>query len=191
MKLALILLAAGDSRRFDGNKLLHLIHGKMMYEHIVDELEPLSKLFQKRIMVTQYPAIINDMSQRGYHVVENAQSCLGISHSIQLALEAAGDQMDAYCFVVCDQPYLKGGTVEGLIKGWKDSKKGIGCPCYKGELGNPVIFSSCYVKELMKLTGDTGGKRVVKSHLQDVCLFELDHGGELVDIDERHHGDLY
>ena len=32
MKLTLILLAAGNSRRFDGNKLLNPFHGKPMYQ---------------------------------------------------------------------------------------------------------------------------------------------------------------
>ncbi len=41
MKLTLILLAAGDSRRFDGNKLLTPFHGKAMYQYIVEEVAKL------------------------------------------------------------------------------------------------------------------------------------------------------
>ena len=55
-------------------------------------------------------------------MVENVQSSLGISHSIHLALEAASPQKAeeaAYCFAVCDQPYLKADTIEDLIEGWK------------------------------------------------------------------------
>ena len=91
MKLTLILLAAGNSRRFDGNKLLTPFHGKPMYQYIVEEVEKLPDgLFDDKIIVTQYPEIMEDLEKRGYVVVENVQSRLGISHSIQLALEAAG-----------------------------------------------------------------------------------------------------
>jgi molybdenum cofactor cytidylyltransferase len=93
MKLTLILLAAGDSRRFDGNKLLTPFHGKAMYQYIVEEVAKLpDDLFDKKIVVTQYREIMEDLGKRGYLVVENVQSSLGISHSIHLALEAASPQ---------------------------------------------------------------------------------------------------
>lgn len=144
MKLTLILLAAGNSRRFDGNKLLTPFHGKPMYQYIVEEVEKLPDgLFDDKIVVTQYPEIMEDLGKRGYMVVENVQSSLGISHSIHLALEAAASpdgEEASYCFAVCDQPYLKAATIEGLIEGWKNSKRGIGCLCNMGEFGNPAIF---------------------------------------------------
>ena len=38
MKIALIMLAAGNSRRFGSNKLLYEIDGKPMYRHILEKL---------------------------------------------------------------------------------------------------------------------------------------------------------
>ena len=53
MKLTLILLAAGNSRRFDGNNLLTPFHGKPMYQYIVEEVEKLPDgLFDDKIVVT-------------------------------------------------------------------------------------------------------------------------------------------
>ncbi len=175
MKLTLILLAAGNSRRFDGNKLLTPFHGKPMYQYIVEEVEKLPDgLFDDKIVVTQYPEIMEDLEKRGYVVVENVQSSLGISHSIHLALEAAASpdgEEASYCFAVCDQPYLKAATIEGLIEGWRNSKRGIGCLCNMGEF--------------LALEGDVGGKRVLRMHIDDLYLHEVDDGLELVDIDVR------
>ena len=39
MNISLVLLAAGNSQRFEGNKLLSLIDGKPMYLYIADEIE--------------------------------------------------------------------------------------------------------------------------------------------------------
>ena len=39
MKLGLIMLAAGNSRRFGSNKLLYGIDGMPMYRHILLELK--------------------------------------------------------------------------------------------------------------------------------------------------------
>ena len=44
MKISLILLAAGDSRRFGSNKLLYELHGKPMYRYSVDEVAKLDTM---------------------------------------------------------------------------------------------------------------------------------------------------
>ncbi|WP_024291363.1 nucleotidyltransferase family protein [Lacrimispora indolis] len=186
MKLALILLAAGDSRRFNGNKLLHEFNGKPMYQYILEEVEMLpDDLFDRKVVVTQYQEIMDCMKDHGYEVVVNMESSLGISHSIHLALKALEEEETDYFFAVCDQPYLKAATIGGLVKGWRDSGKGIGCLCNMGALGNPAIFSRNYLKELLSLEGDVGGKRIIRKHIEDLYLHEVPDGLELVDIDVR------
>lgn len=47
MKIALIMLAAGNSRRFGSNKLLYEIDGKPMYRHILEKLMVVAELLEK------------------------------------------------------------------------------------------------------------------------------------------------
>lgn len=186
MELYLILLAAGDSRRFQGNKLLYPLAGKPMYRYVADEFEGLpGEVFSKKIVVTQYKEIGRDLKGMGYQVIENLHSEWGISYSIRLALESLAGTHGACCFAVCDQPHLKGRSVEELADRWRESGKGIGALCFRGEPGNPVIFSEKYREELLELAGDTGGKRVLKKHMDDVYLHEVESARQLQDIDER------
>lgn len=186
MKLALILLAAGDSRRFNGNKLLHEFYGKPMHRYMIEAVDKLPEaLFDRKLVVTQYQEIMDFLKDRGYEIVVNRESSLGISHSIHLALKALENEETDFCFAVCDQPYLKAATIKDLVKGWRDSGKGIGCLCNMGELGNPAIFSGPYREELLALEGDVGGKRVIRKHIEDLYLHEVLDGLELVDIDVR------
>lgn len=188
-RVALVLLAAGDSRRFHGNKLLCTFQGKAMYRHITDQIAQLPEgFFQKRILVTQYPEIAEVLAGCGYETVMNHDSQLGISHSIHLALQAleqSGSDADAACFAVCDQPWLRKETVASLLSAWEESGKGLACLCHQGDFGNPAIFARKYWGELYKLCGDVGGKRVLRMHLDDLCLYEVEDGKELVDIDVR------
>lgn len=187
--VALVLLAAGDSRRFHGNKLLCTFQGKAMYRHITDQAAQLPEgFFQKKILVTQYPEIAKDLAGKGYEVVMNHDSQLGISHSIHLALQALGQpepEVDAACFAVCDQPWLRKETIEALLSAWEESGQGLACLCHQGDFGNPAIFARKYWGELLALRGDVGGKRVLRMHLDDLCLYEVEDGKELVDIDVR------
>lgn len=190
-KVAFVLLAAGDSRRYHGNKLLGSFQGKAMYQYIVDQVAQLPEsCLERKVLVTQYQEIAQDLQQRGYTVIENHDSHLGISHSIHLALQSleAMDQeerVEAVCFAVCDQPWLKKETIAKLLETWEKSGKGLACLCHQGDFGNPAVFARKYWQELKELRGDVGGKRVLRKHLDDLWLCEVEDGKELVDIDVR------
>ena len=184
MKISLVLLAAGNSRRFEGNKLLAHVDGKPMYLHIADEMEKQGNgLFCQKIIVTQYPEILQAMKERGYEVIVNPGGGTGIASSIRLGLEAVSGQ--AACFAVCDQPYLKGITVRRFLEGWIESGCGAGSLSCQGIPGNPGVFSKKYFRELMELTGDCGGKKVLARHPEDWYMYEAEDKRELEDIDIR------
>jgi len=184
MNLTLILLAAGDSVRFNGNKLLYEINGKPMYRYIIEEIDQLPKgMFSRKLIVTQYNEIMDYMKDSGYKIIVNRDSRLGISHSIHLALKELEHENTDFLFAVCDQPYLKFSTIKALVKGFYESKKGLACLCFKGEPGNPAIFANSYRSELMDLTGDRGGKKIIRAHPLDVFLIEAESAAELKDID--------
>ncbi|MDR1766641.1 MAG: nucleotidyltransferase family protein [Lachnospiraceae bacterium] len=213
MEIYLILLAAGNSVRFGGNKLLAQVGGKPMYRHIVDEVARIEdmhagnasgdpcpggvgggggrgRVFCGKVAVTQYPVIGEDLARAGYEVVYNEHGGDGIASSIRLGIEAATAMAHEGCagargfmFAVCDQPALRGETIEGFLQGFLAGHKGIGSLAQGGEMGNPAIFSEKYLPELLALSGDVGGRRVIKAHMDDVYLHEVGDAGELRDID--------
>lgn len=191
-KVGLVLLAAGDSRRFGRNKLLELVGGRPMYRWVADEAAALPKqIFCQKILVSQYPEILSWGERFGFETVENRESSLGISHSVHLGLLAArAGGADAVCFSVCDQPWLKKETIKALIEGWEKSGKGLGTVCFQGRDGNPAVFSSQYFPELLTLSGDRGGRKILQGHPEDVYRYEVADGMELEDVDvpERIHG---
>lgn len=182
MKMNLILLASGNSIRFQGNKLLTTFNAKPMYMNVIEKILKLD--FNKIILVTQYEEIKNNLEKSPIEVVMNKNSELGISHSIKLGIEF-DLEADAYMFMVCDQPFISLETIKALISKFKNSNKGMACAQYKGELGNPTIFSGKYKEALLTLKGDVGGKSIMKKHLDDLERLEIIDGIELIDIDTR------
>ncbi len=178
-KIAVILEAAGNSTRFGSNKLLHVMDdGRPMIASIFDAVRPLD--IYKKVLVTQYDevaALAPDLN-----VVMNDRPDLGISRSMQLGLAAAGDA-DAFMFCVCDQPGLKSATLERLIEAYKKGTAGIVSLAWQGKMCNPKIFSSRYKEELMRLSGDTGGRQIISAHADDILLVEADSEDEVKDID--------
>ncbi|MBE6027718.1 MAG: putative selenium-dependent hydroxylase accessory protein YqeC [Clostridiales bacterium] len=178
-RIAVILEAAGDSRRFGSNKLLHIMDdGRPMIASILDAVRPIDAY--KKIVVTQYDEVAELASD--FDTVMNDRPDLGISRSMQLGIKAAGDA-DAYMFCVCDQPGLTTATLEKLIEAYKKGTAGIVSLAWQGQMCNPKIFSSRYREELLKLSGDTGGRQIIDAHKKDLLLVEAESEDEVKDID--------
>lgn len=185
MPVAMVLLAAGDSRRFGGNKLLAEVDGRLMYRHVADEVNAMPEdFFAKKIVVSQYDEILEDLGRAGFETVKNNQSALGISYSVHLALEQIPEHY-AVCFSVSDQPWLTRETIRGLVTAFRKNTRGMVCASWEGMDGNPVVFSPEYRKELLALSGDVGGRRILMAHPEDVARFVAGSSRELVDVDEK------
>ena len=208
MKIAMIMLAAGNSRRFGANKLLYEIDGIPMYRHVLEQLDDtkkkieniyseysdivqLNNLYRNNIaakiicdiiVITQYDAIAEAVKTKGISVLYNPHPEDGISSSVKIGLNASLDA-DAVLFTVSDQPWLTSETICELIHVFLNTSKGIACVSCQGKMGNPCIFGRKYYNELLSLEGDKGGKKVIMKHLDDTQVYEIEEGRELEDID--------
>lgn len=200
-KINIILLAAGNSRRFGSNKLLTKFRGKPLYRYTFDIIKKLTEWLEKTkvdsnvIIVSQYEEILTEAETSGYMTIKNSKPEEGISYSIKLALSTCsepGDREDKkikiyndlkYMFFVCDQPLLCSESVMNLISAYMKSDKVMGCLVYKNRLGNPCIFDSKCVTDLLELEGDAGGKKIILLNPDSTLMVESYEEKELVDID--------
>jgi molybdenum cofactor cytidylyltransferase len=189
-----IVLAAGLSRRFGSNKLLYEVDGKKMYWKIVEELLKVKEQFQDFtvVVVTRYEEILHALENENVHTVYHKHSEQGIASSLQKGLTYAYQlhqkknkdfQNAAYLFCVADQPYLSNELITGFLTSFLESPKRIGCVAKDERLGNPCIFEDTYRDELMELSGEEGGKIVLKHHIEDVYIYQVTDNRMLVDID--------
>lgn len=183
MKINAIVLAAGESKRFGSHKLMQSYKGQTVLGHLLNKLEQVS--FDKVYVITsKMTEEIVKSKENTFKTVLNIHPEEGISSSIRLGLEAS-EECEAYCFIVADQIALEVHTVQAMLRCYRQNPQGILRAAFKEQLGNPVIFHKKYKQELMQLEGDVGGKKVLKAHLEEVVLFEVDHESELIDIDTQ------
>lgn len=184
-KTAVIYLASGNSKRFgQENKLLKMIGTKPMYRYGLDRLIDVCKGHKEFeiIVVTQHQKIVEQTKYDPVTTVFCPESKYGISWSIKAGIQAAKDA-DFYTFFVADQPELKRETIEGFLSFMADGPCELGCVRTEEELGNPVWFSKQYQQELLSLTGDCGGKKILKKHIEKSRFFKVLEEAELQDID--------
>lgn len=189
MKTALIMLAAGNSRRFGSNKLMYEVEGQPMYKRVLNCLLEVQRILREKegescslTVVTQYAEIGETAKAAGAQVLYNLYPEEGISFSLKIGLKA-NLQADACLFTVSDQPWLKAETVLGLLDSFQKSKKGAACVFAGEKPGNPCVFSKKYYKELLSLSGDAGGRRIICAYPKDTAAFQVKEERELEDID--------
>ena len=180
LRIGLVLMASGFSRRYGSNKLLIQIDGISMIERAFNAIP--EDAVKEIVVVTQYSEIKMIALKKGFSVITNDFAYEGISSSIKLGTEALVN-MDGIIFCVADQPYIKKETVKKLIDTFKEHPGEIIVPVSGGRRGNPCVFPKTVYDELLKLKGENGGKSVVSRHEDMVICVEVG-SQELLDVDE-------
>lgn len=195
----IIYMAAGNSRRFGSNKLFYELDGKPMYRHLLERLIEIKDRYNKLksdspvidiTVVTRYREILDYCACiPDCHAVLSPDSEKGISYTIKAGIMAVQEQkktgmQDYYMFAVADQPYLKSQSLIKLIdkvlenKGNKQLAFSLRCG---DTVGNPCVFHSSLIQQLLSLEGDKGGRSVAKKH--DCVYVDIADESELMDID--------
>ena len=195
----IIYMAAGNSRRFGSNKLFYELDGKPMYRHLLERLVEIKYRYNKLksdspvidiTVVTRYREILDYCACiPDCHAVLSPDSEKGISYTIKAGIMAVQEQkktsmQDYYMFAVADQPYLKSQSVIKLIdkvlenKGNKQLALSLRCG---DAVGNPCVFHSSLIPQLLSLEGDKGGRSVAKKY--DCVYVDIADELELMDID--------
>ena len=175
-------MAAGNSRRFGENKLTTVFNGRSLIRYAFDAVS--TDKLHRICVVTQYDSIASLAEQYGFLCIRNHHPEEGISLSVKLGTTALMDEADAIIYMVADQPNIRRESIAGLIDLSLENPGRIISAAHNGKRGNPCLFPKKYFPELLLLTGDTGGSSVIRSHPEDLLLYELDRE-ELRDIDTK------
>ena len=184
-KIKKILLAAGQSKRFgDKNKLLALINGKPIINHILDTLLEIydpSELIV--ILGHKYKIIKNLIFNKDIKILENINYKKGIGTSIALGTSNLDTEIDGVMIIPADMPYINS---KDLIK---LEKKFIELNCVKvvmpehnSRIGNPVILPRNYFNTLKSLKDDFGARSLIRK--KDIITVKSEFG-TIFDIDTK------
>ncbi len=160
-----IILASGFSKRMKRDKLLLEIKGSTIIERVIKACVE-SKL-DKVILVYRNPMVKEIGEKYKVETIYNENAYLGQSEGMKLGIINARDST-SYMFLVGDQPFLTSELINKLIQEYKEANLPILVPYYNENRGMPMIISSIYKKELLKVEGDKGGRDIVNKYSEKV-----------------------
>ena len=181
----IVVLAAGAGTRFGGNKLNALVRNRPLYEHILERVRAFGAF--PSYIVTGSEEIAAVAEKRGITPVWNHEPEKGISRSLRLGLEHAlrcHPGLKGILFSVCDQPGLETSTIQRIFNTGMLHPGSIVCAGNGRRTGNPVLWDRKYFQELLDLTGDEGGRQVMRRHEDCLRIVQADPE-ELKDIDRK------
>jgi molybdenum cofactor cytidylyltransferase len=175
-----VLLAAGKSSRFGGNKLLHpLADGTPL---CVAAARNLTKVLDEVV------AVVADESSRvarllrleGLQVTVNGRAEEGMGTSLACGIAAASAPQ--WLVALADMPFIQPLTVTRIARELRLGRRLV-APSHQGRRGHPVGFGAGFREDLLALRGDQGAQQLLERHRHELCLVAVDDAGVRLDID--------
>lgn len=178
--IAGLLLAAGRSTRFGGDKLLALVDGAPVLSWSASAL---AAEVDALYLVVPPDAASRLLVVSGVEVVtvEHARRDDGLASSIRAGVAALPSHVEAVVIALADQPFVSPGIVRSLRERWSAGGVMAVAPRYREGRGHPVLFGRSTFSALQALQGDEGAKTLLESLGPDLAL---------VDVDERMPADV-
>lgn len=173
--VALVLLAAGRSRRFGADdKLMAPYLGRPLGLHVVVALEAVP--FARRVAVVSGTNL--DLGSCGYDVVHNDDPAAGLARSLRLGVAAAcREGAQAVMIALADMPRVTATHVHRLLDR-AEGPDAIVASSDGVDPRPPALFGCNHLSALLDRQGDMGARELVRSGHHVVTS-----PAELIDID--------
>ena len=177
-----IILAAGASTRFGSPKQLLDWKGKPFVRQVAETA--LQAGLWPVVVVTGSHAAEIESALIGLpvNVAYNAEYQQGQSTSIRAGVNALPHNTGASVFLLADQPQIPVDVIRALIESHSHGMQAILAPLVLEERrANPVLMDRVTFPDLLKITGDVGGRAIFDKHRveylpwhDDILLFDVD-----------------
>jgi molybdenum cofactor cytidylyltransferase len=184
-RVAALVLAAGQSRRMGvENKLLAEVDGRAMVTHAVDAI--LASRAAPVLVVTGHEAeeVRAALGERPVQIVLNPRYVEGLSTSLKAGLAALPEDAEGVLVGLGDMPRIKPAQIDRLIAAFNPLEgRAVVVPTVRGKRGNPVLFATRFLPEMLQIGGDVGARHLIGEHEDQVVEIEMEDDAALLDID--------
>lgn len=183
MRVAGVVLAAGESRRMGQLKALLPFGSRTVIEQV---LQPLLNADLSEVAVVlghraaEIAAVLEPLPVRLLH---NANYRLGMTTSVQVALRALDPVPDAYLLALVDQPQIGLPVVRQLLAAHARTRKGLVIPVWQGKRGHPMLLAAAYRPAVLALTAEQGLNVITRGYPHDTLELPVGSDDVLRDMD--------
>lgn len=181
-----IVLAAGMSTRMKKQKMLLPFNGKTLVETVVEKAK--EKLNENVLVVlgSDYEQILQKVINYKVKVSFNKNYHDGMLSSVIHGFNNVPEHTKAAMVFLGDQPQIPVEAISVVLNAWRNEKKGIVIPAYKGKRGHPVLIETKYNSTINNLNPEKGLRELMNLFPDDILEVECKLPEILRDIDTPH-----
>lgn len=181
--LAVLILAAGESKRLGTPKQLLKFHSYTLLEHAVQNARAVSeKIFV--VLGAHAECIEKKTALSDCQIVTNANWQNGMGSSLAAGVQSITHKIPDcknILVLLTDQPKVSRGLLNSLVDAHHQESNLITACNYGPTFGVPAVFNQQLFGELLSLKGDRGAKSVIKSNFDKTGFIDFPAG--YIDID--------
>ena len=173
--ISAILLAAGQSKRMDGeNKLLKKYKKKHFINHILNTLTK-SKISKIIVVLGFQRSKVRKVLLKNKKIkcIYNKKYKSGMASSIKAGLKKISQKNTGFLIIHADMPLVSTAIINLFCLGLNKSNKEIFVPINKKKIGNPIGFKSSMIKFLNKIKGDKGAKKIIRRNKHKLYFIKI------------------
>jgi len=188
LRLAALVLAAGESKRFgEENKLLFEVSGKALLRIVVDALVELEWSELMVVLGHEAEAVEKILAGSGARCLRNPRYREGMGSTLGFGIRNLDTRaIDGVLVSLGDLPRLKNRHVTAVIEAFEScGGDRVVIPTFQGRRGHPVCFPLRMVGELSKLSGDRGARKLIDSEEPPPLLLPMSDDACIRDMDTK------
>ena len=186
--ISAVILAAGESRRMGKqNKLLLPVGGESLLFKLIKSV--CASDVGQVLVVIGYEAdkIRLELKDLPLSFVYNPNFSEGMTTSIKSGVKEVSPDCDGLLICLADMPFIKTSDINKLIRAYVlnriKEKRLIVVPVFKGQRGNPVLFSSEFRNDILQHKKESGCRGIIMNYPESVKEIEMDNDNMLLDVD--------
>ena len=187
-RVAAIVLAAGEARRYGSQKLLAPLRGRPLLQHAVDAACASSLSPVVIVLGADADAITGQLSPGRARLVRNTDYASGQSSSLRAGVASVIGEADAAVVLLGDQPGVTAALLDSLGARQRESGAAAVVCVQDGRRSPPTLLHADLWPEIAALRGDVGAREVLARRSDVATLDVVRAFAKLDDIDT--HDDL-
>ncbi|TCS70937.1 molybdenum cofactor cytidylyltransferase [Effusibacillus lacus] len=118
------------------------------------------------VVNAEIPELANQIGDLPVVILTNQTSNGGMSSSLRFGIEyLLENSAEAAVVLLADQPEIDPSVVNRTVVRYQQTGAPVVQAVYRGTPGHPVLFDRTVFRELQAITGDQGGREVVRKYL--------------------------
>lgn len=165
---AVLLLAAGEGRRFGGEKLGAIIDGESVIALSASALANTGCVMRAAVLSSATLHHAPRLEALGFEILLNPDAASGLSSSIRCAVAwAQMNGADAALLALADMPFVTSTHLLRLCARLEHSTAGVAYSHSGNRCSPPAIFAARWFGALQSLDGDAGARNLLAAASDD------------------------